>query len=347
MVRRAWRSLLPPALLAAVLLQATVHAQPVPPPPPPPPPPGQKSAAEILYEEAWAAMEEKDYATACAKFTASYEVSKATGPLQGLARCEEGLGHLARALAHWRTLLARLPPTSPTKPEAETNAKRLEAKVGKLRLELETAAPRPARVAVDGAAVELAGQLEVPVDPDVDHEVRASFEGRPDHVQTVRVASGAVRGVIVNPQPREVTQPTPPQPASGDDGAGLRTAGLVAGGVGLATAVVAVVTGIVMLGAESDVDEACGDRARCADPEAAEDARARGQDLAVLNGITFATAVLGIGAGVTLFALGSSKGGAESARSGKTTGRGVAQPGAASRWTVRVGPSGAAVRARF
>jgi hypothetical protein len=328
-VRR--RAALPGLLLAALLLAGPARAQPVPPPPPPPPPPPaapQKSAAEILYEEAWAAMDARDYQTACAKFAASYEVSGATGPLQGLARCEEGLGHLARALEHWRTLVARLPPSSPTKPEAEASVKRLEGKVGRLRLQLERGAPQGTRVSVDGTAVRADGR-ELPIDPDVDHEVRAGAEGLRDRVYKVRVRGGEAKALTVAPLGTEA-----PAPAATDvgDGSSLRTAGLVAGGIGLASAAVAVVTGVVMLGAESDVDEACGDRARCADPVAAAEAGERGDDLAVLNGITFATAVVGIGAGVTLFVLGSSaKGG----------------PPATTGWTLRVGPAGGTLRARF
>jgi hypothetical protein len=316
-------------LVATWLAAGPARAQPAPPPPPPSPVTSQKSAAEILYEEAWAAMDAKDYKTACAKFTASYEVSTATGPLQGLARCEEGLGHLARALEHWRTLVARLPPNSPTKPEAEANVKRLEAKVGRLRLALEPGAPRGTRVSLDGTAVSADGR-ELPVDPGVDHEVRAGAEGQRDRLYTVRVAAGDLRTLSVAPLGAASPPLVAPAPQPGDRSS-LRTAGLIAGGIGVASAVAAVATGVVMLGAESDVDEACGDRARCADPTAAAEARDRGDDLALVNGITFVTAVVGLGAGITLFALGS---------------RGEDAP-ARSGWTMRIGPAGGAVRARF
>src|SRR5262245_31824243 len=128
----------------------------------------QKSAAESLYDEAWTAMEKGDYDTACSKFEASYNVSRATGPLQGMARCEEGRKHPVRALEHWRELERRLPETSSTKAEAKANITRLEGVVGRLALRLAPGAPADTRVELDGARVPADGK-ETLVDPNVPH----------------------------------------------------------------------------------------------------------------------------------------------------------------------------------
>jgi hypothetical protein len=266
-----------------------------------------KSAAEILYEEAWTAMDAGDHATACAKFTASYQVSHATGPLQGLARCEEGRGHPARALEHWRELTRRLPESSPTRAEAQAQVARLQARVGRLTLRLSSGAPASTRVELDDVQVTPDGS-ERPVDPDVPHRVRTSAEGHRDRIDQIVVAAGAATSLAVAPLPLTAEE----APATERDGRGrtLRIAGFVAAGIGVASGAVAAITGAMMLDASSDVDDACAERA-CVDPAAAAEAaeaKERGEALAVPNAIAFVGAAVGIGVGVTLLVMASGAG---------------------------------------
>jgi hypothetical protein len=261
-----------------------------------------KSAAEILYEEAWTAMDAGDHATACAKFTASYQVSGATGPLQGLARCEEGRGHPARALEHWRELTRRLPESSPTRAEAQAQVARLQARVGRLTLRLSSGAPASTKVELDDVQVTPDGS-ERPVDPDVPHRVRTSAEGHRDRIDHIVVATGAAKTLAVAPLPLTAEEAPPTQ---GDErGRTLRIAGFVAAGIGVASGAVAAITGVMMLDASSDIDDACAERASCVDPAAADEAKQRGEALAVPNAIAFVGAAVGIGVGVTLLVMAS------------------------------------------
>src|SRR4029453_17947443 len=72
------------------------------------------------------------------------------------------------------------------------------------------------------------------------------------------------------------------------------------------SAVVAGITGGMMLAAESDVDEACGDdRDQCTNGAAAQSPSDRGKDLIVPNAIAFVGATVGVGVGVTLLVISS------------------------------------------
>ncbi len=263
----------------------------------------QKSAAENLYDEAWTAMDRGDYDTACSKFEASYNVSHATGPLQGMARCEEGRKHPVRALEHWRDLEQRLPDSSPTKAEAKANIARLESVVGRLTLGLAPGAPPDTRVELDGAAVAADGKERL-VDPNVPHRVRTVAAGHPDRIDDVIVPSGGSKRLDVAPGSNAAAPVELPRKE--DDRSGLRTAGFVVGGIGVAGAIVFGITGGMMLAADSDVDDACGgDLDNCADGDAALGPSNRGNDLIVPNAIAFVGAVVGIGAGVTLLVISS------------------------------------------
>jgi hypothetical protein len=96
---------------------------------------------------------------------------------------------------------------------------------------------------------------------------------------------------------------TAPPPAPKDDGAGLRTAGYIAGGVGLAGFILFAVAGIGAKSAHDRLDEACA-AGRCS--EVSRDADiADGKLLQTAANIGLATGLTGLGLGATLVVLGS------------------------------------------
>ena len=62
---------------------------------------GSAEAAE-LFKQGRAALQTKDYATACPKFVASLRLERAVGTLISLADCEQATGRLASARQHWQ-----------------------------------------------------------------------------------------------------------------------------------------------------------------------------------------------------------------------------------------------------
>jgi hypothetical protein len=91
-------------------------------------------------------------------------------------------------------------------------------------------------------------------------------------------------------------------PAS-DDGAGLRTAGFVAGGVGIAGLVLFAIAGLGAKNAYDDLDAACGS-GPCPD-DSQESKIAEGRMLQTAANIGLAAGLTGVGVGATLLVLGN------------------------------------------
>jgi hypothetical protein len=95
------------------------------------------------------------------------------------------------------------------------------------------------------------------------------------------------------------TLPTPPQ----EDGAGLRTAGYVAGGVGIVGLALFFIAGLSAKSAYDRLDEACGG-SPCAGDSHQSDIDA-GRMWQTAANIGLATGLVGVGTGVTLIVLGN------------------------------------------
>jgi hypothetical protein len=103
------------------------------------------------------------------------------------------------------------------------------------------------------------------------------------------------------PRSSAASPPAPPPPPK-DDGAGLRTVGYVAGGVGIAGFILFAVAGIGAKNAHDRLDEACN-AGRCNDPSLDGDI-ADGKLLQTAANIGLATGLTGLGLGATLIVLG-------------------------------------------
>src|SRR5690349_18998892 len=102
--------------------------------------------AEKLFDRASAAMDRGAYADACELFDRSYTESRATGPLLGLAACNEARGRYHDALVLFREAERVLPPESASVWQAREAVRRLEDRVGVLTVELAEGAPSSTRV---------------------------------------------------------------------------------------------------------------------------------------------------------------------------------------------------------
>jgi hypothetical protein len=97
--------------------------------------------------------------------------------------------------------------------------------------------------------------------------------------------------------------PTAPKDAPKDDGAGLRTAGYIVGGVGLAGFILFALAGIGAKNAHDRLDEACA-AGHCNDA-AHESDIADGKMLQTAANIGLATGLAGLGLGATFVVIGS------------------------------------------
>jgi hypothetical protein len=62
---------------------------------------GDSAAADALFQQAKSLAEAQKWADACPKFEASFKLDRQLGTLMNLADCEEHVGKIASAWAHW------------------------------------------------------------------------------------------------------------------------------------------------------------------------------------------------------------------------------------------------------
>jgi hypothetical protein len=272
-------------------------------------------AAEALFREARQELTAGRYAEACPKFAESLRLDPALGTLLNLAECEEHDGKVASAWEHWRQGLDRLPAGDPRIAMAQQHFSALEPRLPRLTLQLAAGAPDDTRVLRDGVELGRATfGIALPVDPG-DHVLTilaANHEAatKPVHLDaaqslTVQVEPGAL-GATPPPAPMEAVPPPPSvTPSAHESSNGLRTAGWVVGGVGIASFVGAAVTGILIVGDKSTANTDCTPEP-CTHPGVS--AVDGGKTLLAVNAVTWALGIAGVGAGVTMILVGGGHG---------------------------------------
>jgi hypothetical protein len=142
------------AALCAMLAAAEVRAQ-------------AAASAEALFKAGKALADKRDYAGACPKFEASYELDAALGTLLNMADCHEKLGAIAKAWGEWTqgSDRARKKGEGARADLAQRHADALEPRLPRLKIVVQGSAPDLA-VVRDGASVPAGMYGEaVPVDP--------------------------------------------------------------------------------------------------------------------------------------------------------------------------------------
>jgi len=259
---------------------------------------GNQAAAEALFQEGRALYEQQRYAEACPKLAESQRTDPGTGTLLTLALCHEKEGKLASAWAEFATVEgeARNASRQDRVTIAREHAAAIRPRLSTLAVDVlpGVAATPGLELRIDGAVIGSgAFGVAVPVDGG-EHRVEASAPGKKHWQQltTVKVEADAVRVSIpvLEDLPKEAapTAATPevvsvrePEPS----GSGMRTAGLIVAGAGVAALGVG---GYLALDAKSDHSDAkklcqpsppsCGDEAY----QAGEDARSQGTLATVL-----------------------------------------------------------------
>lgn len=271
--------------------------------------------AEVLFREGREAVDRGDYITGCTKFAASLRLAQRASPLLNLANCEEHQGRFVSALAHWTEGIALLPKGDARIEISRQRADALGRRIPRLTIVLAPSPPPGTKVTLDGAQVSPAA-LGVPQPIDLgDHTIVAGAPGFTDGTSTLTLAESERREVTVTPgiasvpvpvvAPPVVNKPPPPEapPSSG-----LRSAGFVLVGVGVASLAVGAVTGVLTIGKKNAVEKACADTASgfCGGNSTAVIALERsGKQLSTISTVSFLVGAVAVGAGVTLVILGA------------------------------------------
>ncbi|MEP7122217.1 MAG: hypothetical protein ABJE95_14955, partial [Byssovorax sp.] len=153
--------------------------------------------AEALFREGRAAVDRGDYATGCARFTASVALTRRAGPLLNLASCDEHQGHLVAALASWTAGIALLPAGDERLAVSRQRAEALDRRIPRLTLQLAPGAAPDSKVLLDGAELSRSALgVAQPVDLG-DHVVVGAAPGYGEARSTITLAEGERRAIAI------------------------------------------------------------------------------------------------------------------------------------------------------
>ena len=227
--------------------------------------PTDPAAAQSLFDAGRALMDAGNLAEACAKFEESNKLDPSAGTLLNLARCLELSGKNASAWAVYnRTIsLGRSTGQARQVAAAEEAIAALEPKVSRLVVQVVSPQPGLSIVRDDVVVGPAAYGVAIAVDAGT-HRVRAEAPGFAPWSDEVVVEDGGKTVTLEVPTltpvapPEERPKPRVAPPASGPSP--LFVAGLVTGGVGVASLAVGTAFGVITL---SDADAAENDPALC------------------------------------------------------------------------------------
>lgn len=230
------------------------------------------AVADALYRQARDLMAAGKYDEACPKLAQSQQLDPATGTLLNLAACHEKQGKLATAWLEYSDALvaARRDGREDRVQYARERAAELEPKLSRLTLLLAPNADTPGlTIELDGTSVGLAVfGVPTPVDPGK-HSVRASAPGKKPQIFSIEVAVADQQSLSIPPledAPAEAVpaESTPVRPADSSTNAEpprdellhrpIPTSVYLSGGITLALAASASVTGVAYLNKRSDYE---------------------------------------------------------------------------------------------
>ncbi|WP_437681522.1 hypothetical protein [Sorangium sp. So ce131] len=251
-------------LSLALLSPAAARAQAVDP---------QKAlAAQALYEQASAEMDEKKYASACRKLEeVTRLVPEGLGAKLTLGECYEALGKLASAWSQYALVETMAPQVGQIEraERAAARAAALRPKLATLTIEVPEGAASTPGLAItrDGVPVgEAQWGAPLPVDAG-GHEIVAAAPGRRTWKKQVEVvADGAQVAVAVPPLEPEAAAPAAaPATSAGPERPWQRPAAFVGMGLGAAGLAAGAVLGGLAMAKNGDSNEAnhCDAQDRC------------------------------------------------------------------------------------
>lgn len=291
------------ALLMTSLLAPSAFADPKDP-----------TAAEALFLAGRDAMQRGDVATACAKFGESDRLDPAAGTAANLADCEEKLGKIGAAWAHWKEAVELLPADDSRLSGMRARASALEKRVPRLTVRAAPTLPADATLVRDGVAMTRASlDTAIPDDPG-DHEIVVSAPKHASRSYKISLKEADTKEITVDagdlipdaaPPPAVVPLVTPAQtqtPAHDQvdphPGRTSRLIGFGLMGLGVVGAGVGTVTGLVAIGKKNDLSSNCFPANAC-NAQGASDA-STGHTMATVSTVSFIVAGAALVGGAVL-----------------------------------------------
>ncbi len=249
---------------------------------PPATAPAQPSDAAARFAEAQALFDKGSFAEALAKFAPLAEETGSPNVLLYVARSLRELGRTTEAYDAMQ-IAVRVSTEravaeekyAPTRDAASAELAILALKVSHVIVAIADGPSSPeggAVVKLDGTTL-TAAQIgsSMTVMPG-EHAVELEVPGSPTVKRKVTVAAGESKTLALAAGQVDKTTPPPglsPAKDEGKSGGTLRTVGFIVGGVGAASLVVGVVTGIMSSSEFASLEDECG-TTRCTDPGAAD-----------------------------------------------------------------------------
>ncbi len=269
-----------------------------------------RATARSLAGEGYQALQSKDYATAADRFSRADALVHAPTLMIDWARSLVGLGKLVEAQERYEQIVREgVDPKAPKSwqralNDAGTELSQLKPRLAWIRISV--SGSDDAQVTIDGAPVPPAAiGVRRAVNPG-SLEVAVEAKGFLGQKKSVELREGAEESVTfeLHPDPDAQTASAPPPPPSPEPipvEAHDPTLMYVAFGVSAAGLLVGGITGGLALSKRSDLSDACNNDHRCQSGQA--DTLHEYHTFGTISGIGFVTAVVGAGAGVTLWFL--------------------------------------------
>jgi hypothetical protein len=280
--------------------------------------PAQDAAtAGALFDRGVADLQAGRFDSACPAIEESQQLDPHPGTLFTLAECQARWGKVASAVAHYQDYLgvvSRLPASQQARHhdrEATANAQlaKLKPSVPTLTLVLPANAPPGTTVTRNGVLLQAAAlKLALPVDPG-EYVIVTSAPGAEDRSITLSIRLGEAKRVPLEVPQRPVAPKAPLAGGSPPDAdtrvPGAKSAPVptskvpayIAGSVGIAGIAVGTVTGILVFGKKTTVNNGCtGDSCNPSGLSAANS----GKQLATVSNIAFGVGIAGLATGAIL-----------------------------------------------
>ena len=227
------------------------------------------------------------YKAALAAFKRSYELAPGRGKLLNIALCEEMLGLYADAIRDLREVLPQLNDDPERLSLAQMHIASTEKQVPHLAV---AAGPDVAgQVSLDGRLLAAGSLGDVEINPGA-HTIQWRGAGGVEHHLDLVIAPGEHKNVELN-----VVAVAEPDAARSNP---RRLAGIVVGGVGVASLGLGAVTGAMALSKHAELTKLCPDPSRCS--KQGVSLAQQGQALSGVSTAGFAVGVAAVGAGVYL-----------------------------------------------
>jgi hypothetical protein len=285
-----------------------------------------KARAQQLFKEGVQAMDKGDTATGCAKLRESLGLFTVANTLFNVAKCDEQEGKLGSALEHWQRGLALIDAKDKRAPVAKDRIAELEPRAPRMRIVVPVG-QGPTTVVLDGRELE-AKALDAPLvmDPGK-HVMLIQVEGRKERRHELTLAEKERTEVVATGgPPEEKKEPagslsgggpagsgTTAKTPDASSGKGLRTAGFVVLGLGVAGGIAAGVTSYLYKTQHDDLKGYC-DAHKLPNPCAVtgdlQTSASKSGPLVIGNAVAWGVGAAGISAGLVMVLV--------SARSGKS-----------------------------